>query len=71
MFHNMIDQNSSVVKEEHKQNFNHSIEITALRQENSELRMVIEGLQKKFTEFVESSKAQLIESGQKWFNFSS
>lgn len=42
----------------------------ALQHQNHELKAVIEGLQKKFSEFVESSKANLMESGQKWFMFS-
>jgi hypothetical protein len=53
-----------------KENCNHSIEIDNLKKENHELRIIIQNYHKKFDEFTESSKGNLIESNQKWFNFS-
>ena len=42
----------------------------ALKQQNNELRTIIDSYHKKFEEFAESSKQNLYESNQKWFLFS-
>lgn len=42
----------------------------AIKQQNNELRTIIDSYHKKFDEFAESSKQNLYESNQKWFLFS-
>ena len=46
------------------------MEMDALKQQNNELRTIINSYHKKFEEFAESSKQNLYESNQKWFLFS-
>lgn len=40
-----------------------------LRKENTELRIIIENIQKRFDEFSASTQSNLIESNYKWFSF--
>jgi hypothetical protein len=40
-----------------------------LRKENTELRIIIENIQKRFDEFSTSTQNNLIESNYKWFSF--
>lgn len=46
------------------------MEMESLKQQNNELRTIIESYHKKFEEFADSSKQNLYESNQKWFLFS-
>ena len=71
MFYSSHSNSSiSTSRDEFKENCNHSMELDSLKQQNNELRTIIDSYHKKFEEFADSSKQNLYESNQKWFLFS-
>lgn len=54
---------------EAKENCSPTLELEQLRKENTELRIIIENIQKRFDEFSTSTQNNLIESNYKWFSF--